>query len=180
MVWTAPMTAVTNQAFTSQQFNQNIRDNLLELAPAKAGVAGEYFVSIGQNSLASRSIESDIVATSESTSSGVFTDLTTPGPSVTVNMGTSALVFFGARVSSNASGAFHGCAIEVSGASSSPPDLIRGFYQDGVGITQPSRGLSIHRHYLLNPGLNTFTMKYISNSVNTATFQDRELIVMPL
>ena len=34
MAWTAPMTAVSGSVLTAAQWNTNVRDNLLETAPA--------------------------------------------------------------------------------------------------------------------------------------------------
>jgi hypothetical protein len=54
VTWSAPMTAVANSTFTAAQFNQYVRDNLNETAPAKATSAGSYFVADGVNSIAER------------------------------------------------------------------------------------------------------------------------------
>src|SRR5690606_12967068 len=44
MAWSAPMTAVSGSVFTAAQFNQFVRDNLNETAPARATTAGAHFV----------------------------------------------------------------------------------------------------------------------------------------
>ena len=54
MAWSAPMTAVANSTFTAAQFNQYVRDNLNETAPALATAAGSYFAADGINSIAER------------------------------------------------------------------------------------------------------------------------------
>ena len=58
MAWSAPMTAVANTVFTAAQFNQHVRDNLNETAPAKATASGGYFVATGVNAIAQRFADS--------------------------------------------------------------------------------------------------------------------------
>ncbi|GII42264.1 hypothetical protein [Planotetraspora phitsanulokensis] len=47
MAWSAPMTAVANSIFTTAAFNQYVRDNLLETAPAKATTGSRLIVTTG-------------------------------------------------------------------------------------------------------------------------------------
>lgn len=181
MTWTAPMTAVTDTQFTAAQFNQHIRDNLKELAPAKAGTAGGYFVSTGANAIVERTVQQNEIATSQTTTSLTYTDLATVGPTVTVTTGTSAIIWIGARMSSNTIDAYCSTTVAVSGASSYDTVEQQGVDQDGVATAnQSSRLFKCHRYWQLTPGSNTFTMKYRSNGTDTATFLDRTLIVMPM
>ena len=51
MAWTAPLTWTTGQIVTAANLNQQIRDNLLETASAKAAAAGDVFVATGANAI---------------------------------------------------------------------------------------------------------------------------------
>src|SRR3546814_19340432 len=76
MAWTAPMTAVANTVFTAAQFNQHVRDNLNETAPAKATAAGGYFVATGVNAIAQRIADGNTDTNTGTTTSTTYTDLT--------------------------------------------------------------------------------------------------------
>jgi hypothetical protein len=80
MAWSAPMTAVANATFTSAQFNQYVRDNLLECAPAKATTPGRLIVTTGPNAITERVVTQASISTSETTTSTSYTDLATTGP----------------------------------------------------------------------------------------------------
>ena len=98
MTWIAPMTAVAGSVFTAAQFNTFVRDLLNETAPAKATTPGSHFVATGTNQIAERIPAQASVNTSESTASTTFVNLTTPGPSVTVTTGSSALIVMSAEI----------------------------------------------------------------------------------
>lgn len=51
MAWTAPRTWVTGEIVTAAYLNSNVRDNLLETAPAKATAAGDIFVATASNAI---------------------------------------------------------------------------------------------------------------------------------
>ena len=97
------MTAVANSVFTAAQFNQFVRDNLNETAPAKATTAGSHFAGTGLNSIAERLTDTDLVATSQTTISTSYADLATVGPTVTATTGPYAIVFlYNSNVNSTA------------------------------------------------------------------------------
>ncbi len=181
MAWTAPMTAVAGSAFTAVQFNTHVRDNLLETAPAKATAEGQYFVATGLNTLETRLPGVAFVATFQSTTSSSYTDLATAGPAVTVTTGSTALVCIevDARVSTGTSG--HAIAsYAVSGATSISPAHNRAFSQENFGTTDAKlRGGITHLLTGLNPGSNTFTMKYRRDGTETAEFGRRRISVVP-
>ena len=104
MAWSAPMTAVANATFTAAQFNQYVRENLNETAPAKATTSGGYFVADGVNSIAERFATGNTDLNSGTTTSTTFTDLTGAaiGPTVTVTTGTMALVFIHGQMGNSA------------------------------------------------------------------------------
>jgi hypothetical protein len=175
------MTAVAGATFSAAQFNQYVRDNLNETAPAKASAAGQYFVATAANAIAARSCGSNTIATQEDTTSTSYADLTlgTVGPSVSVVTGTSAVVHIKAGIS-NATiniGTFMGFA--VSGASSVAASDGNSINIAGVAAATRSRlGASIRLTGLV-AGTNVFTAKYKVASPSTGTFVNRDLIVTP-
>lgn len=179
MAWSAPMTAVANSTFTAAQFNQYVRDNLNETAPAKATSAGSYFVADGVNSIAERTPDGVGVLTEETTASTSFTDLATVGPSVTVETGPFALVLTHSQVENSGAG-FTYAGVEVTGASAISPANNRSINISGSAGTRLGAGTAVlyEGGLALTPGTNTFTMKYRVSS-GTGTFADRRIIVMP-
>lgn len=179
MAWSAPMTAVANSTFTAAQFNQFVRDNLNETAPAKATSAGSYFVASGVNSIAERTPNLAGILTSETTTSTTMTDLATFGPSVTVTTGPYALVLTHCQVENSGAGSAY-AGVEVTGASSIAPALNRAINVFNAPAVRVGAGTAVlyHGSLALTPGSNTFTMKYRVSS-GTGTFADRRIIVMP-
>lgn len=178
MVWTAPMTAVANTIFSAAQFNQFVRDNLNETAPAKATVTDAYFTVAATNSIAQRKCFNSIVATSQSTSSTTYTDLATVGPGVSVVSGTQAIVMLTAGVltDTNNSAAFAG--YEISGATSRAATDAEALEIDGITANNTIRATATSLATGLTAGTNTFLMKYRAGT-NQATFANRQMIVFP-
>lgn len=178
MAWSAPMTAVSGSVFTAAQFNQFVRDNLNETAPARATTAGAHFVATGTNEIAERiSQQGSVLTTAETTTSTSYTDLTTTGPAVTVETGPSAMVIVHASLENSGAGSAR-MAYEITGDSSIAPADNRGigvFGVAGAGVICSS--VSIHKD--LTPGTNTFTAKYRVSS-GTGSFSSRRLGVFPL
>ncbi len=179
MAWTAPMTAVAGAIFSAAQFNQYVRDNLNETAPAKATAASQIFVSTGVNTIVARTPASASVLTSQSTATTTYTDLTTIGPSISLMTGTIAIVFFAASVANNTNNSASLCSVAVSGASTVAASDNWCLLFDGNAANQFSRAGTTHVFTGLTAGTNTFTMKYRAGSA-TATFQNREINVLPL
>lgn len=173
------MTAVANTIFTAAQFNQYVRDNLNETFPAKATASGQIAVSTGANAIAARTVGSQTVLTSESTTSASYTDLTTTGPVVTVGTGTAALVAISASITNDTTNSASFASYAISGSTTAAADDQWGLELDGVVASNTCRFGFIHRHVGLTAGSNTFTMKYKAGS-NTATFSNRKLLVIPL
>lgn len=183
MAWSAPMTAVANTVFTAAQFNQFVRDNLNETAPAKATAAGGYFVADGVNSIAERHAAGATDLNSGTTTSTSFANLDAPavaGPAVTVTTGSQALVFYHCQNSNSGAGSAR-AGVEVSGASSiAPADNRTVLIGGSAGVNLGAGTLVLYASGLaLTPGSNTFTMKYRVSS-GTGTFNDRRLIVVSL
>lgn len=180
MAWSAPMTAVANSVFAAAQFNQYVRDNLNETAPAKATSAGSYFAVDGLNSIAERTPSTEGILTSETTTATSFANLATVGPSVTVDTGPYALVLTHCQVENSGAGSAY-AGVEVTGASSIAPALNRAINVFNSAGTRVGAGTAVlyAGGLLLTPGSNTFTMKYRVSS-GTGTFADRRIVVMPL
>lgn len=180
MAWTAPMTAVTGNALTAAQFNTHVRNNLLETAPAKISAAGDYVVATGANALGRRQVGSDFINTSETTSSTTFVNLATVGPTVTVQTGPTAMVWWSSAMYLGSATSYAVVSVAVSGATTIAADdevnIILGGVNGGSG--NYNRWGGNHLFTGLTPGTNTFQMKYRSGS-GTNGYSDRELIVMP-
>lgn len=179
MAWTAPMTAVATQVFTATQFNTHIRDNLLETEAAIATTAGAMFWTVGANDITERTPISQKIATDESTTSTSFADLATVGPAVTVDTGTTALVFYSATVWNSGANNLMEISYEISGATTVAASSANAAIMDGVTATDTPRISSFNVQTGLNPGSHAFSMKY-RTSAGTAHFLNRELVVIPI
>jgi hypothetical protein len=188
MAWTAPRTAQTSEVWSSSDWNTYVRGNLLETMPGKATAALQYFCSTGLNAIAARAaggIAGDTattgwVATSQTTSSTSYTDLTTVGPSVASTTGKRALVFYSAAMSNNTNSTQVSISVAVSGSTTIAADDTWRAMADGVDASRTNRFGMFHLFTTLTEGPNTFTMKYkVGSGATTGTFSDRHLIVVP-
>lgn len=122
------------------------------------------------------------VATSQTTTSTSYTDLTTSGPAATVLTGTRALVIVTAQMNNGNGGAFCYMGYAVSGATttSAADATAVSLEQNGAsgGQSQDVR-ISAASIASLTPGSNTFTAKY-RVTAGTGTFLNREIIVINL
>jgi hypothetical protein len=180
MAWSTPLTAVSNATLTAAQWNASVRDNLLETAPAKATAAGRLFVSTGANAIAERVPTVARVETSQSTSSASFVDLATVGPAVTVTTGTRALVFISAGMTNSVATGAAAMGYAVSGASTIAATNATDLRADSPGTSEVDRATSVSMLTSLTAGSNVFTAKYRVGSGGTATFDAREIMVIPL
>lgn len=176
MTWSTPLTAVSNAALTAAQWNASVRDNLLEVAPAKATTAGYHFVSTGTNAIAERAILTAAVSTSETTTSTTYTDLATAGPSVSLTTGTQALVWIAASLSNSSSSSFSAATTDISGATTAGGGIANAVVNYGTlanrfGVCWLATGLT--------SGVNAFKINYRVNA-GTGTFADRSITVMGL
>ncbi|MER7488708.1 hypothetical protein ABTY20_22945 [Streptomyces sp. NPDC126497] len=177
MAWTAPMTAVAGSVFTAAQFNTFIRDNLAEVAPAKATTPGGYFTTTATNQIVERTAKIGVDLSTGTTTSTSFTDLDTgPGPSVTVETSNCALVLFSASLQ-NSSASSARVGFDISGATTMAASDNRGLATFGVASNGILAGNAVF-HTDLTAGTNTFTMKY-RVAGGTGTFLSRRLHVMP-
>lgn len=176
MVWTVPKTVATGENLNAAEYNQYIRDNMLETHPAKATSAnrGAWFCGTGTNEGAERIIKQAEVLTSQTTTSTTYTNLATVGPTVTVDTGERALVFLYAFHDNSGSNSSY-MTYEVSGATVSGPSDDRALRRQGTSNMQD---MTAHLFLDLKPGSNTFTAKY-RVAGGTGTFSIRRIIVMP-
>lgn len=176
MAWTAPMTAVAGSVFTAAQFNTFLRDNLNECPAAKATTPGSIFATTATNQVAERIPAHAEVLTSETTTSTTYTDLTTPGPAVTVTTGNAAFVYVSGSLT-NSGTLSSRMAYAISGASTIAEADNRGIGQGGdPAVFVLASG--VHLHTDLTPGANTFTAKY-RVAGGTGTFLSRRIGVIP-
>lgn len=171
------MTAVATNAITAAQWNAQIRDNFAETEGAKATGTAAYLVATGANALISRTMRTGDSSAVESTSSTSYTDLGTPGPSVTVTTGTSAIVFITAEAQTNTANSSHKFTFEVSGATTIAASDDWAVILDGNYDLSPVRRSSAHR-VTLTGGSNVFKMKYAVGS-GVGTFGKRQIAVLP-
>ena len=114
------------------------------------------------------------VATSETTGSGSFADLATPGPSVTVTVPASGKVKVTVAARMQSTGAYQDyIGVDISGANTVAAATIL--------VDTPPSGQSVEYSRTtvltgLSTGSTTFKMQY-ATSAGTATFLNRELIV---
>lgn len=121
------------------------------------------------------------VATSQTTTSTSYTDLTTAGPSVTVTIGSSglALVTLSADMYNGTSGAYAFTSFVVSGGNTVAASDANGI---SVGGSTANPEILIGRTVLLTgltAGSTTFKLQY-RVSGGTGTFINRNIAVVPL
>lgn len=176
MSWSSPMTAVAGAVFTAAQFNQFVRDNMLECPAAKATTPGAHFAVSDTNQVSERIGARAEVLTSETTTSTSYTDLTTVGPSVTVTTGPCALVYIHGSIQNSGTGSTR-MAYAVSGASTIAEQDNRGIGSGGDSAVFTIQS-AVHFHDNLTPGSNTFKAVYRVAS-GTGTFLSRRIGVIP-
>ncbi|WP_329336054.1 hypothetical protein OG252_13005 [Streptomyces sp. NBC_01352] len=178
MAWSAPMTAVANSTFSAAQFNQFVRDNLNETAPAKATAAGSYFVGAAVNSIIERRAVTGADLTTGTTTSTTYGNLsgTSVGPSVTCETGPAALVMVRGSIENSGAGSAR-MAYEVSGAHNQAPADHRGIHIFEGALTNIGAS-DVTLMTPLTPGVNTFTARYRVSS-GTGTFSARRITVVP-
>jgi hypothetical protein len=180
MSWSAPMTAVANTAFTAAQFNQYVRDNLNESAPAKATGAGGFIVANGVNSVIQRDPGSNTVNTSETSANTSYTNLATAGPAVTATSDARAIVWFTAQMNNNSASQETITSVAVSGATTiaSSDNYCLDVQQPAGGSAFVDVTTSRAVRLTVTPGSNTYTMEYRVTG-GTGTFRRRSIVVLP-
>lgn len=197
MAWTSPKTFINGRSLCASELNTFLRDNMLEMAAARAVSASTssfFVVDSVPNRLAVRRYGEHAVTGAQTTTSMEFTDMTTPGPTVTTLTGTTATVFLTCQMSNTSGSVGVEMSFEVRRfVESTGVDTDEGEGEEAYIPADKHRCLrmlvnntSIPQQYSnfivvdnLQPGLNTFQAKYRTVSTGTATFQVRRLIVLP-
>ena len=153
MAWNAPATATVGQLVTASFWNAQIRDNFLALNVAPA--------------------QSATVAAAQTTTSTSYTDLTTAGPSVTLETGATVWVALAAEINHN--NVRHYMSVAVSGATTTAAS------DNHCLLVVNADTFADNKHAVsfpltVTPGSNTFTTKYKSGT-GTVTFGYRSLTV---
>lgn len=183
MGWTSPPTWDPHDHFSAAEWNLYVRDNLNATFTAKATAAGKVAVMGGRFTVDAIEVLDDSVDASGSTDSLSFTDLGSPGPSITAVTGEFALVIMTAWVHVP-----KGHQLETGYTVTGASDLIAihdrslihyptidGYWArwSMVDYATPVSGMTA--------GENTFTMKYrVVGGGATGTWAHRNLIVFPL
>jgi hypothetical protein len=192
MAWTSPRTAAPQQVFTAGDWNDYIRDNLLETMPALATTDGALYLTDDVNSLVERypSTAADAGGEAEVTTGGAFAHPDNAGtvgngPVVTVTTGSKALVIWSARIRCATAGVVPQCSIRVTGSTSvTASENWMLAYETTIASAstdQAFHGSMSHMFTGLTPGSNSFTLLFNrSGAAGTARFAFRQVTVIPL
>lgn len=181
MAWTSPKTWTPETPLTASELNFQIRDNLMETAPAKAtnpGTAGEWLVTSGLNQVAMRRVTRTFYTDA---ATPITTTSNTPAPwllpiEMLATHGGAMLVFWSANMRSS-DGGLISCGPEIVGqVSASISSAVRS--QSSTLVRYGGHSL----FYGLGPGSNRVRMNFWTNSSTgtTGTFNDVVLIVAAL
>lgn len=175
-----PETTLGDIAYRSSTSNVNTRLGI--------GTAGQILAVSGgvpawtTAASASPASATNTVATSQTTTSGSFTDLATAGPAVTLTTGTKVLVIVTAGSISNdtgSRGAFMSFAISgattTAASTTSSVSIVNGGTETGYKV----QASAVYR-VTCTAGSNTFTAKYQQSDGGTATFANRSITVIDL
>lgn len=154
MSWTAPRTWVTGEVVRARYFNVDVRDNF-------RAACWSYTV----------------INTAETTTSTTFTNLTTFGPSLTVEANTEVLAIWGAQYQNTAASALTSCAPDFSGAftqaASDDQECRRDTRSASILCTYSAAG----KWSFASSGQVTATLKY-RVSTGTGNFSRRHLLLI--
>ena len=117
------------------------------------------------------------VATSQTTTSATYTDLTTAGPAVTVTTSTKVLVIISAQLEAYGFESTY-MSFAVSGATTSAATDARSIYS--IGTSSDEMSLSAAQVITVTAGSNTFTAKYKCTGGSARSFENRHIFVMNL
>lgn len=179
MAWTSPLTAVANTTLTAAQWNTFLRDNLNAQAPTAATGAGQYLVTTGFSSMVMRIPGVQYVSTSDTTTSPTVTLLDSDGAEVTAITGSMAMVTIGSQISNSTAGAGGLAAIDLSGDTERAADDVNCVRADSGNVSDAFKMTYTTIYNPINPGSNTFGMRYRATGGGTASFAGRLIVVLP-
>lgn len=180
MAWVTPPTFVSGSALTAAQLNV-LAGDLNETAAAKATAAGQLFVSTAVNVLAPRAPQAASVDAAESTASiASYGDLATVGPFVTVTLTSAAIVMFSAQISNGTGGGGGFVSYGITGPTSffAPNGHVIRKISSNPGEAEQFG--KVNWQAGLSAGSNIFGLKYTTPTGGTATFQFRDILVIPI
>jgi hypothetical protein len=186
MAWTSPMTAIAGELFTAAEYNLYVRDNFLEMAASinddLSNNRGGFFSVEASHRLKQRFPGAKVVTDSHNIKiyQTTFVDVQSAGPFVTVKTGSRALVCISAEMMNRTNNAQASASFEVSGATKIKASDNWRITHDGVDASKWSRQGAWRMVDNLNPGLNTFRMKYRTGNLGPVYFRRREIVVIPL
>lgn len=177
MTWQTPFNATDGTALTAAQLNQ-IRDNLLETAPAKAtaDVWPRHFVSTGANAIAERRIIDDNVDGTNTSTNETYTDLSPGGPNISLTTGTHALVFISGRLSNNTAGGVTRMSFEIQNDGGNDGRAVLNQGSDDLRATSAQLISAVDQY-----ASNTFAVVYrVDDHATTGSYTTRRMCVMGL
>lgn len=130
--------------------------------------------------LLSGSSGSDSVATNQTTTNTSYVDLATVGPAVTkTSVGTLALILWSAHGSNNTANKGYICSVAISGATTLAAADANGILWHEHATASLSDESMQFMVATINPGSNTYTMKYkVAGGSGTASFERRRIWVL--
>lgn len=163
MSWNAPATTTVGQVVTAAFWNQQVRDNMLDLD-------------------ARTNASSQAVAANESRTSTTFGDLTTVGPAITMQTGSNALIAIGMAMGNTTVNDGAVATVAVSGATTISASTMAGSWAL-AHISSPASSGEEHSAITVVSGLtagsNVFTIKYRADLGGTAFFIRRWIVGWP-
>lgn len=173
MAWTAPMTASAG-ALSAAQWNQQVRDNLLETEAAKAVTTGSYIAQSDTNQLAERTLLYDVQAGNTVVATTTWTSLGTAisTTSATVN----ALVLFAGRMNTTIANAQADICVSLDAAPTATDEQSM-ISWSGFAAANNNRASGM-TFVSKTPGAWTLTM-FGRVSSGSCTFSLKELVLIP-
>ena len=179
MAWTSPLTAVANTTLTAAQWNIFLRDSLNAQGPTSATGAGQLLVTTGFGSLTMRTPQVQYISTSDTTASSSLVALDSDGAEVTVITGTMCMVTVGCQISNSTAGAGGMASIDLFGDTERAADEINCVRADSGNANDAFKLGWTTIYNPINPGSNTFGMKYRATGGGTASFAGRLIVAVP-
>lgn len=145
-------------------------------------VTGQILTAAGLNAaftgLLSQFTAQQSIATDQSTTSTSYTDLTTPGPAVTVtSVGTLAVILWSAHTYNNTANCGTLSTVAITGATTIAAADANGAHWHEHASANASDECAQFMFATITPGSNTYTMKYKRAAGGTAHWERRRLFV---
>lgn len=179
MAWTAPITFVNGVPLTAEMLNASLRDNMNEMATAKALIANSYFVSNGTNNITSRRLILSEAPNEFGTSSTSYVASGLPPGSATVPHSGSILamwssVIYKTEAGGIGAGATGNVSCEVTGQVAASDAWAARYAGGSTDIAR----ISSYRLFTGLSGTSARVRMMYSATSGTARFYQRQLICM--